>query len=445
VKLDREACADLFAVNRRRSREMFDRIRPDAYTARPIPLRNPICFYEGHLPAFNVNTLVKRGLKAPGIHAEFEILFERGIDPEDTSSIGNRGLSWPARDEILSYAQEADAAIRRALLEGDVERADNPVLSRGLAVHTVLEHELMHQETLFYMFHRLPYGKKIRPAGAPDPLVDGEPPLRETVRVPAGMATLGADRDRVAFGWDNEFPAHAVAVPEFEIDVHDVTNADYREFVEAGGYGRRELWDEEGWVWLEDSGTRHPLFWERREGVWFWRGMHELVPLPAAWPVYVSQAEASAYARWEGRRLPTEAEYHRAAFGTPDGSERAHPWGEEPPDPTRGNFDFQRLDPVPAGSFPAGRSAWGIHDLVGNGWEWTSSVFAPFPGFEPMPSYPVYSTDFFDGKHFVLKGASPATARELLRPSLRNWFRGNYPYLYATFRCAQSSDDRMIG
>jgi formylglycine-generating enzyme required for sulfatase activity len=145
--------------------------------------------------------------------------------------------------------------------------------------------------------------------------------------------------------------------------------------------------------------------------------MFEAIPLPPAWPVYVSQAEAAAYARWKGRRLMTEAEWHRAAEG-------ARP----------GNADFQSWEPVPAGARPGTESRWGVHDLVGNGWEWTSTVFGPFPGFEPMPSYPEYSAEFFDGLHYVMKGASPATAADLIRPSFRNWFRANYPYVYATFR-----------
>jgi formylglycine-generating enzyme required for sulfatase activity len=142
------------------------------------------------------------------------------------------------------------------------------------------------------------------------------------------------------------------------------------------------------------------------------------IPLPLDWPVYVSQAEASAYARWKGRRLMTEAEFHRAAEGS-----------------TEGHLDFAGFDPIAVGSYPP--SAAGVYDLVGNGWEWTSTVFAPFDGFVPMASYPEYSADFFDGQHFVMKGASPATARELLRPSFRNWFRGNYPYVYAKFRTAR--------
>ena len=156
--------------------------------------------------------------------------------------------------------------------------------------------------------------------------------------------------------------------------------------------------------------------------------------LPMAWPVYVSHAEASAFARWKGRRLPSEAEFHRAAFGTPDGRERTYPWGEEPPDSSRGNFDFENADPIPAGSCPRGASAWGVQDLVGNGWEWTSTVFAGFSGFAPSPAYPGYSVDFFDGRHYVMKGASHATALPLLRRSWRNWFQPHYPYPYVGFR-----------
>jgi formylglycine-generating enzyme required for sulfatase activity len=172
--------------------------------------------------------------------------------------------------------------------------------------------------------------------------------------------------------------------------------------------------------------------------------MFEPIPLPLDWPVYVSQAEAAAFARWKNRRLLTEAEFHRAAYGTPSGVERAYPWGDGLPAgqgdtrQLRGNFDFVHFDPVPVGSYPAGASAWGVHDLVGNGWEWTSTVFAPFPGFEPMASYPEYSADFFDGQHYVMKGASPATAQALIRRSFRNWFRPNYPYVYASFRTVSS-------
>jgi formylglycine-generating enzyme required for sulfatase activity len=164
--------------------------------------------------------------------------------------------------------------------------------------------------------------------------------------------------------------------------------------------------------------------------------MFELLPLPLAWPVYVSYAEAHAYTQWRGFRLMTEAEYQRAAFGSAAG-EREHPWGDTPPASEHGVLDFSSWDPEPVGTHHKGVSAFGVEELVGNGWEWTSSVFAPFQGFRPMASYPEYSTDFFDGQHLVMKGASPATAAELLRPTFRNWFRPRYPYVYATFRCVK--------
>ncbi len=434
--LDRRALASWYRRNRERSRALFDSVRPESYASRPIALRNPICFYEGHLPAFSVNTLLKRGLGDPGIRADYEVLFERGIDPEDEKSAGAGAARWPSRVEIQAYGAQADREILAALSDRAIEVTDNPVLARGLAAYTVLEHEPMHQETLRYMWHRLPYDQKRRPADLPAPWIGGEPPQPRLIRVPAGRATLGADADVFVFAWDNELPAHAVEVDAFSIDRDSVANRDFLEFVEAGGYLDEALWDPDGWQWRVEHDILHPLFWELHRGAWFWRGMWDLLPLPMAWPAYVTHAEASAFAKWKGRRLPTEAEYHRAAFATPSGVERLHPWGDAPPDATRGNFDFERWDPLPVGSFPRGDSAWGVRDLVGNGWEWTSTVFAGFEGFRPMASYPQYSVDFFDGKHYVMKGASPATAKELLRRSLRNWFRPTYPYLYAKFRTA---------
>jgi formylglycine-generating enzyme required for sulfatase activity len=163
--------------------------------------------------------------------------------------------------------------------------------------------------------------------------------------------------------------------------------------------------------------------------------MFDLVPLPLQWPVYVSHAEASAYVRWAGKTLPTEAQWQRAAYGTPQDCEHAYPWGDAPPLPGLGNFDFRGWDPVPVGAFPQNRSAFGVTGLLGNGWEWTSSLFVPFNGFRPFACYPGYSADFFDGRHYVLKGGSARTASCLLRRSFRNWFQPHYPYVYAGFRC----------
>ncbi len=404
-------------------------LTPGAYETRPIALRHPFVFYEGHLAAFAVNKLLREALGRPALDAALETLFERGIDPPAEGG-APPAVAWPRRETVTAYVRRADEVVREALASGACE-------AHGDAVFTVIEHELMHLETLRYMLHRLPYEEKRAPAGSSGAETAGDAPRAEGVQIPAGVATLGAARGEIPFGWDNEFPKTCAIVPSFTIDVNPVTNADFLEFVEAGGYGNASLWAPGDVEWLMSGGTTCPPFWTRSGREWCWLGQFGLVPLPLSWPVWVSHAEASAYARWKRRRLPTEPEYHRAAFGTPEGPERAFPWGDAEPSAERGNFGGERDDPVPAGSRPAGASAWGVHELVGNGWEWTSTPFAPFEGFEPMATYPRYSADFFDGRHVVLKGASPATPAALLRRTFRNWFQSRYPYVYAKFRCVR--------
>jgi ergothioneine biosynthesis protein EgtB len=431
----RLALADWYRRNRQRSAQLFDLVDEAAYYAKPIDLRHPIVFYEGHLPAFSFNTLVKRGLGGPSIDARLETLLARGIDPHESDATKSHDprAGWPSRAEVRAFAAEADRRVIDALEHQDIEQPGHPLLERAEAAFAILEHEAMHQETLLYMWHRLPLAQKRAPDGYA-PAADGPVARQHDVAVSAGRATLGVNPDAVTFSWDNERPHFVVPVEAFSIDAHNVTNAAFLDFVNAGGYRDHQWWRDEDFAWLVEHRIEHPLFWERDGATWMWRGMFERLPLPLSWPVYVSQAEASAFARWRGRRLPTEAEFQRAAYGTPTGEERAYAWGSAAPDATRGRFDFESWDPGPAGSRPDGASAWGVHDLTGNGWEWTSTIFGGFQGFAPIPSYPEYSADFFDGEHFVMKGASPATATELIRPSFRNWFRPRYPYVYATFR-----------
>jgi ergothioneine biosynthesis protein EgtB len=255
------------------------------------------------------------------------------------------------------------------------------------------------------------------------------------VKVGGGRVRLGAGREELPFGWDNEFPAHEVEVPDLLMDATPVRNAEFLRFVEDGGYRRKELWTPAGWTWRDRHAIAHPFAWTRREGSWSLRTLFDQMPLERVgeWPVYVSFAEASAYARWRGGRLPTEAELDRAAHGLADGP-RPHPWGEGEPTAEHGNFDFAHWSPTPVGSYPAGASPEGVLELVGNGWEWTSTVFAPYPGFQAMSEYPGYSRDFFDGAHYVLRGASWATDRALVRRTFRNWFQPHYPYVFAKFR-----------
>jgi len=437
VPIERQPLLERFQRARARSRTLFSLVAEEAYYERPIRLRNPVVFYEGHLPAFAVNTLLKRGLGEPGIDEQLERIFARGIDPDEEAQAVARGNpAWPAREVVRQYAEEADRRLGAALERGDIERDGHPLLGGAEAVWTILEHEEMHQETLAYIWHQMPYAWKRAPEGyhtAPSHLL-GEAPARGTRRVSEGQVTLGTCRRNGEFGWDNERPATRVTVGSFDIDVDNVTNAAFLRFVEDGGYQDPRWWREDDWLWVQSADVRHPPFWLRAEDGWRLRAMFESIPLPMAWPVYVTWAEARAFAAWSRRRLPGEAEYQRAAYGTPEGREQRYPWGDAMPAEAPANFDFQRWDPEPVGMRPSSSSAFGIHDLVGNGWEWTCDPFRPFDGFTPMASYPEYSAEFFDDQHFVMKGASPVTDRHLVRSGFRNWFRPRYPYVYATFR-----------
>jgi ergothioneine biosynthesis protein EgtB len=338
---------------------------------------------------------------------------------------------------VLAYRDR----VRAALLDAGAavaDRAATHVMAvEGRVFAMIAEHELMHQETLLYMMQQLPLEQKVRPSWVP-PLALGPGRPADKIAIPAGSVTLGARFDDLPFGWDNEFAALEVPVPAFRIDGTAVTNAQFLAFVEDGGYRRPDLWSDEDQVWLGHAAIEHPVVWELRDGRWMYRTLFERVPLDAVadWPVYVSLAEARAFARWRGERLPTEAEYQRAAFGRPDGGSPRWPWGDTPPTERHGNFGYRHWAPTPVGTHPEGASAWGVQDLIGDGWEWTNTVFGGLPGFTAyIPGYAGYSSDFFDGKHYVLKGGSWATADDLVRPSFRNWFQAHYPYVFATFRC----------
>jgi ergothioneine biosynthesis protein EgtB len=415
---------------------LFQLVREEALYDRPIAERHRIIFYVGHLEAFDWNLLAQRAFGLRSLHAAFDQLFALGIDPVGGGLPADTPSDWPTRQEAERYKNRVREELDRAT-EHALERPEegHPHLMQML--HVAIEHRLMHAETLAYMLHRLPTEKKI--CGPEKVAWKATREKSRLMEIPAGWATLGIENSSAQeFGWDNEFAAHEVQVREFAIESHNVTNHDFLRFIQAGGYHDRSLWAPEAWAWRTKENIEHPIFWRRDGNLWVYRTMFGEIRLPQEWPVYVSHAEATAYANWLGRKLPTEAQFHRAAYGTPNGeTERPYPWGEEPPSERHGNFDFRSWDPSPVGAHPAGASAFGVHDLVGNGWEWTRTQFAPFPGFTSMPFYPGYSTSFFDGKHYVMKGGSPRTAACMLRRSFRNWFQPHYQYVYATFRCVE--------
>jgi formylglycine-generating enzyme required for sulfatase activity len=364
-----------------------------------------VLFYLGHLEAFDWNQIGRAALSLPPVSESLDQLFAFGIDPPPGQLPTDRPEDWPTVGQTLDYAKRV-----RAHVDAVIEQA--PDVAASIAV----EHRLMHAETFAYILHNLPLDRRVA-APAVVATSRASSPIPRFIEIPAGTATLGR-ASGTGFGWDNEFGAHSERVPAFSIGKHKVTNGDYLAFVEDGG--------------------PVPHYWLRAGLGWKYRAFASELPLPLDWPVYASHNLAAAYAAWAGKRLPTEAQFQRAAFGTPDGDWRRYPWGDQPPDHGgRGNFDFDRRDPVSVTATPQGDSAFGVSQLVGNGWEWTRSVFAPFPGFEPFPSYPGYSANFFDDGHFVLKGAAPVTDRALIRATFRNWFRPHYAYAYTTFRLVE--------
>ena len=427
-----------------RSDELFGLIRDDRLLAKPIVWRHPFLFYVGHLPAFSWNQICGAILRWRSLNPHFDDLFCRGIDPDvDTGECHWHPEipdDWPSLKQTVEYRDRVRGAILESLDVVPRRFYDDVMAQDGRVFAMVLEHEYMHQETLLYMMQELPIEKKNRPSRMPRYAFHSGP-ISRSIHIPAGKACLGARFNELDFGWDNEFSATSVTVPPFNIDSLPVTNGEFLEFVESGSYAEERFWLPLDWKWKQLENRRHPNCWLKQDDKWFYRAMFDHLPLSQVvnWPVYVSLAEARAFARWRGKRLPSEAEFHRAAFYGPDGKESSYPWGESAPTSRHGNFDFASWSPTPVGSHPAGASRWGVSELVGNGWELTDTPFAPFPGFAPyMTSYPDYSKDFFDGKHFVVKGASWATAAALVRPSFRNWYQVHYSYVFAKFRCASS-------
>jgi iron(II)-dependent oxidoreductase len=387
---------------RARTDRLFELIKPDALYSRPVPERHQLIFYLGHLEAFDWNLICRKTLDIPSFQREFDNLFEFGIDPPVGKAAEDQPSDWPSECEIRAYNRRV-----REIIDEVMEQAPEQI------VQVALEHRFMHAETLAYLLHNLPYEQKV--ADGPGPTYATRQLPAHMIEIPAGTATLGQKAGE--FGWDNEFAEHQADVPGFAAGKYKVTNGEYLDFV--------------------STGAPPPHFWTRRGSEWFYRGMFAEIPLPLNAPVYATHDEASAYARWAGKELPTEAQFHRAAFGTPSGDERAYAWGQDF-DRVHGNFDFSYWDPVDVDATPAGDSAFGVSQLTGNGWEWTSTPFGPFAGFQPFPFYPGYSQNFFGEGHYVLKGASPQTAACFLRRSFRNWFRPNYPYVYAGFRLVEN-------
>jgi gamma-glutamyl hercynylcysteine S-oxide synthase len=419
---------DLEAV-RRRSLDLLDPLDDDGLLRQHSPLMSPLVWDLAHVGNYEELWLLREVAGAPAIDASLDDMYDAFRHPRPNRPA--LPLLGPA--EARRYIAEVRGRVLDTLEAVDLAGADRPLLAGGFVYGMVVQHEHQHDETMLATLQLMgePGYRPLAPAPPSGWPVAGE------VEVPAGPFVMGTDDE--AWAYDNEGPAHVVDLPAFRIDAAPVSNAQYAEFIAAGGYDERRWWTEEGWAWREKADLEAPEFW-RAEGGGRWSrlrfGWREDLPLDE--PVqHVCWYEADAYARWAGKRLPTEAEWEKAASWSPEGVKRRWPWGDGVVD-GRANLGGAMFRPAPVGAYPAGISGYGCHQMIGDVWEWTSSDFAPYPGFVAFP-YREYSEVFFGSGYKVLRGGSWAASPLAVRTTFRNW---DYPIrrqIFAGFRCARDA------
>lgn len=394
------------------------------------PLMSPVIWDLGHIAHFEELWLV-RNLEGPVEFGEMPGIF----NPFEHPRRARGALSLPSLEECRVLMGDIRARVLDRLSGVRFDDAD-PLLRDGYVYAMVLQHEYQHNETMLQTLQLkrgLPYRAPRVFSLPPEPAIVARGAM---TRWSGGRARLGTD-DR-ATAYDNERPRHDVEVAPFSIDVFPVTNAAFLEFMRDGGYDRRGLWSDAGWSWREESCVVAPKYWQRDGDEWCTRVMDRVTSVSPNLPVcHVSYHEAEAFARFAGKRLPTEQEWELAAGWDASASlMRSYPWGDSPATPERANVDQLAFGTAPIGAYEHNWSPLGCYGMIGDVWEWTSSDFRPYPGYETFP-YPEYSELFFGSEYKVLRGGSWATRHGAIRNTFRNW---DYPIrrqIFSGFRCAR--------
>jgi ergothioneine biosynthesis protein EgtB len=427
---DVEATAETMRQSREFTRAMFDLVKAESDLRRPpADGFRPLLWHLGHVGAFESYWILQRVKGDPTFAPRYDAIFDPIKTPREDAN------NLPPIAEIESYL----ARVRREVLQfmHSIDDRSHPLGRDGYVFNLVIEHEYQHQETLAYLLQLLAPELK---SGIRSQDTEGaahHSPLSDMVSIPGGPCEIGSRG--YPFAYDNEQPPHVVELDGFRMDRYPVTGGHYAEFIAAGGYKTRSLWSDAGWAWREQNDVEAPLYWSRRDpdSPWRVREMFEETELRADCPVTgVSWYEAMAYARFVGKRLPTEAEWEKAAsWDAASQTRRRFGWGDDPTRPCVANYNFANWRTTPVTAHGEGASHYGCVDMSGNAWEWTSTVFDGYPGFTAYP-YPEYSELWFDGDHRVLKGGSWATRLPLLRTSFRNFWRPGFRIAFAGFRCA---------
>jgi len=425
---------ELFHDVRARTMQIVEPLELEDYVVQTAPYMSPPRWHIGHTSWF-FELLLKEHLPGYQIYSDaylfyFNSYYERFGTRMNKDKRGTR--SRPTVKETVAYRNRVDESMAELLNQTRDEAASDSLLA---LVRLGLEHEMQHQELLVYDIKHLlcdlyrPVSKGTR--GTRDD-VSG------LAEIKGGLFPLGYAGSE--FAYDNEKAAHTVFVQDFALDRVPVSNGEYLEFIRDGGYKDFRWWFSEGWAQVNNEGLEAPMYWERDGDEWMIRsfdGVHRIEDIGDQPVTHVSFHEATAFAKWAGKRLPTEAEWEMAATTAPNQTTRMNfPWGDDAPDATRANlFENNLWGVAPVGSFPAGRSAHGCYQMIGDVWEWTTSDYVPYPGFKP--DFDEYNDKWFIGQK-VLRGGSYATPQYHIRSTYRNFFHPEERWMISGFRCAKT-------
>jgi len=405
----RDDCAHALASARRFTERITAGVADHAAARQFDPLFSPIAWHFGHIAWQEEVWVLRRAAREPPIEPYFDAIFDSFVSPKD-----ERALAVPPLSALRRYAAEVRERTLALLARGTFD-SQNELLNDGYVFRFIANHERQHAEHIGIV--RLLGEVYLE---TPDDVLAPQPSPRrnEYVRVPGGHFVLGAESDPDA--WDNESPCRTIEIADFALQRAPVTCGDWLEFMTAGGYEDGRLWSEAGNAFRASTGLTAPLYWSRDEhGAYHTRslaGPCRVQPVEAV--SHVSWYEAEAYARFAGARLPSEPEWEHATSWDAAGGKRRWPWGNEATVESA-NLSLRRARPSRRGEFP--ESALGFEDLVGGCWEWSESVFAPYPGFRPQ-AYRGYSEPWFDGRHRIARGGCFLTQPEIARTTFRNWY-----------------------
>ncbi|HEX9696119.1 MAG TPA: ergothioneine biosynthesis protein EgtB [Actinomycetota bacterium] len=440
----RERAAAELQIVRSRSLGLIDPLPEGEQVRQHSPIMSPLIWDLAHVGNYEDIWLL-RGIGRESVDPRYDDMYNAALHPR--AARPNLPLLGPA--DARRYIADVRGRVLSELERVDL-REDDPLLRDAFVYGMVIQHEHQHDETILATLQLMDGEGYARYAPIITPPPPSGPPLpADEAFFPGGPVVIGTDDEPWAY--DNERGAHTVELRPFFIDATPVTNGQFRRFVEAGGYHEPRFWDERGWRARVKGGLEHPMFWRTgaSDGEWSVVRFGRVESLRPGEPVqHVCWYEADAYARWAGKRLPSEAEWEAAASWDPQRMrKRRYPWGDEEPgvewgaDPDAGrraNLGQRHFGPATAGAFPDGASPIGARQMIGDVWEWTASDFLPYPGFTAFP-YPEYSAVFFGPRSKVLRGGSWATHPAAVRATFRNWDLPVRRQIFAGFRCARDA------